>query len=868
MKFVHFLYTHPGIIIIYLFFRGKKIVQFFMMHIYPRVLRWFLILSQSYSKCLDSTLHVYHLFSAMILNILRSTYIHVHHCIKLIRWFSLFMLASSSMALIIFWYVVKPAESPKFGSIITLKGRKSKRKNYDLSEEAEPNHQIPNTIPLKKRIWKKKGKLVDLRTAPSVPFEKITYPKVHLSYYVYEKESGEENAYVIIDEVFWEAMRMVTRICNISKFDTSTADRIMARMTLIRDEFNIPNHYELEFADSVRYAIRNYELYMQSRKEELDYLNKLVTAQSILNGSKGRFYNRLFRRCLDHEEYSKCEKLLKLWGCSLLVFSLTTAFGYVWRQIPLEYQEKKIEEHSIKPRLQYLYDNTVKPVAFSLLSYFNPRPDISNFDNIISGRETRLNNSIVGGVHLGKPLKDKQAILNDVVNQDLLFWKPISFDTPENWLKTKKYPLAKKEKIINIYDQPYGRNHTPFIKWESYDGFKSPRIISNTSKLDIMDEGPIVSALEEQFEQLPSILSGKKVDQWGQIVKDKFSNYSAKDYKVVVTDHSSFEGSISPEIRSLVEDKIYERVLSNAPKLFQKIKKNQLKTFYKQVKDREGYLHTIRYQHNVRSSGDARTYQANSLLNHYLIKAVQRSLNFSTPYFVSGDDGIMLVPRHVTKQELVQEFANFGFKTKCEETALNNSGFCGFSFNEDEPRERICNHPIHTVIDLFASPKNYTTNKYRNYLYDKALCLLHEYYADPILNPVLKEILKHERHYNISKYRTDWWNRYIMEHSVDTRENLLTQKPVSWEIASDIYTEPVSEEFATELVVHICDFVRAYFSGNNMELVTKRAIIHNLLERYDQEHCKSRFKYNLLQNYEDLDSLYSYNKTVFAKIFN
>lgn len=771
------------------------------------------------------------------------------------------------------WFVVKPYEiESQFGDM----GAEIE----EIPEEVEDlpltayNNTIPNTRPYKiqqgrqqrdYQPWRHGDQTIDRRQDAIVEFNQIPYRQPTYLVYSLRPKYGRRRNLLICKEVFWEAFRLISRIIKLEEVNEQCIDTIKARMSLKRDLFNLSADEEMVFNDSILVAVTTYKQYLGNRSEIINEAKIITTTIGLLTGSYGRFYKRLFRRALNSSEKERLDKITKCMAAAGTTFIISTAFGYIWRQIPKQYQNKNMDGPSLLPRLKFFGDNSTSQVSFSALKYFNPKPDISNVDNLIAGRECRLNNATNEGVNIGKPTAQAISEIKQVVQEDLKNWASVSLMSLRQWLNTTSYSASKKEQIMREVEDPSSVRDTMFVKNESYTEFKAPRVISNSLKQEVAIEGPVVKSAEIQFDQLPSVLSGKPVSSWGKIVSESLGPYEKSGWKILVTDHSSFESSVSNAVKDIIENPIYKQILKDYPEVYEHITERQkLRSFHKTTTNRTtGERIHINYKYDGRNSGDARTYQANTLTNHYLIAALQKHFNYTAPYFVSGDDGLMAVPINVSLDEVKKFFSDCGFKTDVAPTTIERSGFCGFTFDPENGNRRLSEDVVTTIINFFSAPRSYNMSHYKNYIYDKAICLLHEYVADPVLRPALEYILGKKRRYQMLRYRTDWWDRYLVEQDLDSVNELLQIKSSSFDFANTIHKSNLTVVEEMELSKLVLEQARAIYENKPY------SGLKDWLYKYDIENRNvSRLIYNEMQDVETKSGLYDWSPEAYNNLFH
>lgn len=267
----------------------------------------------------------------------------------------------------------------------------------------------------------------------------------------------------------------------------------------------------------------------------------------------------------------------------------------------------------------------------------------------------------------------------------------------------------------------------------------------------------------------------------------------------------------------------------------------------------------IQFRYDGRFSGDARTYQGNTLTNHYLIRSLQEHFGYKAPYFVSGDDGLMAVPAHLTDQQLTTFFGDLGFSVKLAQTEISTSGFCGFNFDTENHNRRLAADIVEVVLDFFTCRSPLSGKKYLDYLYDKALCLLHEYNADPVLRPGLKAILSKPRRYDVNSVRTDWWDRYLVEKDNVSIASLLEQPTSSFVRSASIHKNGLTPGEEEEIAFLFLQKVRRLFQGEP----------DHALEDYLENFVpRAVLKFSELNTLEKEDGLYAWSPSAYDKLFS
>lgn len=631
--------------------------------------------------------------------------------------------------------------------------------------------------------WDFKQDIRTPRFRDQIPFKEVHYKHPHFEQVLTEdgKTSGE--TMIVCREIVSEASRL-SFLKFQDKCNGESSGSLLASMMSVMADINMPFHNTIYY-NSVMHGFRLYLLTLQSRKTADQWLKLQSVVIGLSNGSFGKMRKRWFERNFDLPFDSSYYHRLASFVAMETGFVLMPFFGYIWRYVPDLLKEKKFTLNPPRLRLDFVGDFWRAITGYSILAYAQPTPDVSNADNLIAGVEARLNvgqgktNVIVGQA---KPAALRE--LRETVIEDINRWIPIQeIPTRDEWLDSVSTYSAAKKNMLRLLEDTGHYLDSMFIKWESYTGFKAPRIISNSDKRFLVVEGPIVKAMEEQLESLPSTLTGLPVSQWSTAVEQRIGIYEHNpNFRIYVSDVSSFESAITPSIKDATENLVFDQVLKLYPRLAQKLRQRQQTRHYE--KNIRGTR--IAYDYTGRASGDARTYCGNTIVNHYLLKNLYRHLSTSElPYFVSGDDAIFVMPSTIPANVIVDYYNSLGFDVKLKETAVHNSSFCGFNY-DPMTYGRMADDPLSVIIKFFTTKDNLNCTHYKKYLQDQALCMLHEYPADPVLRKAVDWIVRNQpaSHY---KKRT-WWQDLLMREGNQWR-SLLLVPPTSFQTYAETHDE-------------------------------------------------------------------------------
>lgn len=726
----------------------------------------------------------------------------------------------------------------------------------------------------------KKRKLVsvtsrDVRTTKVVKFSDVTVLHPHFYEALKPLSPFRAATHVVCEEIVKLAMSLAW-----DKFGSSPpADGLSSVTRSVHVKlhyFNLPQSDMLIY-NSILHGYNRYLTILNSNHDAAQYLQFTNILLGLENASYGKMRQRWFLRNFWLPEDHPFRTRLSKYVVANLAVGLIPIYGYIWRHVPDALKDKKSTPDNgtnltfsgntttalnntgvVQHALEFLKTAYRSITAYSVLAYAEPIPATNNYDNMIAGINGRLFVGSKDGTHIGHPQPQALKQLEETVKLDLNRWIPLS-DIPSlrEWLSLVKNYSATKKKMIERLEDTGRYFDTFFVKWEAYTGFKAPRIISNSDKKFLTVEGPVIKAIEDQLEALPSTLTGIPVSQWADVVYTQLAPYEGvEEYKIYVSDISSFESAITTQIKDATENLVFDRILQNYPLLASKLRARQkIRHYYKSVG-----MKVIEYDYDGRASGDARTYAGNTIVNHYLIRNLYRSLDVPFyPYFVSGDDCIFVMPSIIDPTSIEEYYRRLGFSVKLNETRIATSGFCGFNFEEGSFR-RVCADPISVILKYFMTQFPLSVKKYRNYLSDQALCLLHEYPGDPVLRPAVEWVVRNVPCFT-GKHRT-WWQEQIMKEG-NQWGNILRKPPMSFEVYSELHPEH-DLSFYRDLSEHFHDAVVALFSGTDNYHAAKLASLIASVDLGTPREIFNDFQHLDPYSYEyDVDMGYYYPELTF-----
>lgn len=184
-----------------------------------------------------------------------------------------------------------------------------------------------------------------------------------------------------------------------------------------------------------------------------------------------------------------------------------------------------------------------------------------------------------------------------------------------------------------------------FVKTESYEDPKHPRIISARSDMYKMFSGPWVKLMEEVVYQSPFFIKHVPQEERGAFV----CRLQQSGHKYLSSDFSSFELHMDKHIQEVVEHQIYAYLLRGVPSAaeFLRVHKRALTRDQKLVNKWWNFLIPA-----CRMSGETCTSLGNGLTNLCLVSFVAEiNGGRMVDAVVEGDDGIYVIKGHVPTEE-------------------------------------------------------------------------------------------------------------------------------------------------------------------------------------------------------------------------
>lgn len=406
------------------------------------------------------------------------------------------------------------------------------------------------------------------------------------------------------------------------------------------------------------------------------------------------------------------------------------------------------------------------------LPYARPHPSNQDVDGLILGVKKR------GATQPPDPdphMKEQlRFFFKEVFAKEFEVMEAPKYDwlTPESvreWLDDTHYPDHRREGLFQEFlelQDYFARRNTViegFMKDESYDEFKYPRLINPRSDAFKVVVGPVFKHIEHSIYKHPSFLKGVPRDEWPDYVLTQLT----PGKRTVSNDYTAYEAHAVAWIQEL-EFIIYEHVLGMyVPK------------FWKWMKDTFlGNQHMIyKYitvtQETFRASGDQQTSAGNGIVNLGISKFFAWYWLGTVGIVVDGDDSLSQYEgcREPTKAD----FAKVGMTAKPEyHRDLTTASFCGLIFDDQD--KIIIADIVKVMLKFGWSTSNYRQAKpstLKGLAKVKAYSFLYQYAGCPIVSKMCLWVLRHTAHIDI--------RRLLRSPSLDMQQREFVQKGIERE---------------------------------------------------------------------------------------
>lgn len=434
--------------------------------------------------------------------------------------------------------------------------------------------------------------------------------------------------------------------------------------------------------------------------------------------------------------------------------------------------------HSIYTGLGFLVSNGRKPVCF-------PTPDTQDPYSMLGGATVRF---------CGKPPQNKYRTRFRLFVAEMIkyMFEPLTQSdvlTVEEWLKEhKSYTQKQKDEILDAWKKCGGtledflkdkRNYDVkgFGKVESYPDFKAHRCINARVNQAKAAFGPYIQAVEKKCkwaQNLMCFIKNVPVADRPAFIRDKLRDYCVKYF---ASDFTAFEAHFTKEVMEDTTMQLYDymfghlqesRVLHRLVRILTKTNHIIFKWFSLDIEA-------------TRMSGEMDTSLANTFSNiiMFMFFLEEHGVKDYAGVF-EGDDSLMKVRMEDLPSS--EEFLDYGMIVK-PETHDRSAGPEGIRLQEDEGDYSFCGNvydgddvqmicdPIKKLI-MFGwvdfKFHGLRRGKGLSLLRMKALSLMHQYPACPILNIFCSRVLSLTKHIDMRWVR----NRRLDAYATEMRDHV------------------------------------------------------------------------------------------------
>jgi hypothetical protein len=339
--------------------------------------------------------------------------------------------------------------------------------------------------------------------------------------------------------------------------------------------------------------------------------------------------------------------------------------------------------------------------------------------------------------------------------------RPLPPDTDfsvETWLDTTHYPRYRKVELQEKYDstlnllEKVGGSYKNFFvklfaKDETYLDWKQARGIYARSDEAKVYFGPIFKQIEKVVfdpNVNPEFVKKIPVRDRGRYVMERLGNGEGNVF--LATDYSSFECHFNAQLMEACELVLYEHMLSEVPgggEMFEVISS---------VLTGRNCIYNKRLVATVqacRMSGEMNTSLGNGFSNLMLMHFVCEMKGIEATCVIEGDDGLLAINPAIAPT--TEDFTQLGCKIKLETYgSMCEASFCGLVFDEED--QHVLTDPLDVLATTGWAPARYANAKHskRNALLRaKALSLLYQYPAAPIISAFARALLRRTSGINI-----------------------------------------------------------------------------------------------------------------------
>lgn len=391
--------------------------------------------------------------------------------------------------------------------------------------------------------------------------------------------------------------------------------------------------------------------------------------------------------------------------------------------------------------------------------------------------------------------------------------------TPDNimsfdgWIDQSPYPEARRKELRQLWQECGGvvsskgrkrviRMVKSFIKDETYEEYKAPRLINSRVDQAKCLFGPIVQSVSDEIYSNPYFIKKIPVSDRPRVIRDNLVGMDGDesgDY--IYTDYTSFEAHFTPEVMRMTQVLLFQHMLKDCSqeewlRIYESAMTGRNKLIFK-------YLSAA--VDGTRMSGEMDTSLSNGFSNLMIFlficsKKGARCENVRG--FVEGDDGLFRVTP-ASAAPTKQDFEKLGFTIKIGHTnKLSEASFCGQVYDMSDLG--VVTDPREVMARLGWTNKKYVECSEKTALQllrAKGYSLLYQYPGCPILGALGKRILEITMHVviegNIIK-NLDLWERAKLIQAMQAKSPQVNVGQATRHLVAKLYDIPVHRQMELE----------------------------------------------------------------------
>jgi len=378
--------------------------------------------------------------------------------------------------------------------------------------------------------------------------------------------------------------------------------------------------------------------------------------------------------------------------------------------------------------------------------------------------------------------------------------------TFEEWLEATPYSSARKDELTKVWDKRNRRYSAKrfsmvkcFIKDETYEEYKYPRLINSRVDEAKCYFGPVVQAVSDELFSRPEFIKTIPVPDRPKFIRDLLLS-SGLDDDYIFTDYTAFEAHFIPEVMDITQFVLFKHMLKGTQL------ENEWLSNYRRTMAGTNHLQFKFFRASIkgcRMSGEMDTSLSNGFANLMLFLYVVSKKHGRAVGVVEGDDGLFRVsPSSAAPTK--EDFEQLGFTIKIGHTReLSEASFCGQVYDMDDLL--VVTNPLEVIARLGWTSKKYVGASYTTrmqLLRARGYSLVYQYKGCPLLEILGRRILHLTEGVQLSErifFNMDSWERAKLRAA--TNASLPDFCPPGLrtrQLVEKLYSIPMAEQYELE----------------------------------------------------------------------